>query len=338
MPCPRAPRGGPEADRPAGNLDLPGPGAAGAEQQLHQLGPPGPHQAEEAQDLAPADLETGRLAEAAAHEAGHFQGAGAQLPGPVGVDVVDGTADHAADQEIVVHPGHVLAVLHQPAVPEDGHGVAQLEDLLEPVGDVDDAAALALQVADHLEEVAHFAFGEAAGGLVEGQHLGVEHQRLGDLQHLPLGDGEAAHLGGRIDVFAQPFQRRGRGPAHRLAVDEAQLGRQVAEHEVLLHAHVRHQVQLLVDHRDAGLDGVPGGAEVHAPAAQFQVAGGGAVGPGEDLEQGRLAGAVLADQGVDLPLAQLEGDLVQRLDAREALRHLLDLQQCFQHLIEPHFH
>ena len=42
------------------------------------------------------------------------------------------------------------------------------------------------------------------------------------------------------------------------------------------------------------------------------------LGAGEDLEQRRLAGAVLAEQRVDLSGSDLEVDVLERLDARES--------------------
>ncbi len=46
------------------------------------------------------------------------------------------------------------------------------------------------------------------------------------------------------------------------------------------------------------------------------------VDPGQHLDEGGFAGAVLADQGVHLALAQRERDVVQRTYARE---HLCDV-------------
>ena len=47
----------------------------------------------------------------------------------------------------------------------------------------------------------------------------------------------------------------------------------------------------------------------------------------EDLHQGRLAGAVLPDQGVHLTLAHLQVDVVQRAHAGEALADAFQLEQ-----------
>ena len=44
--------------------------------------------------------------------------------------------------------------------------------------------------------------------------------------------------------------------------------------------------------------------------------------PGEDVHQGRLAGAVLAQQRMDLAGIQVEIDAAQRVHAAEALAHI----------------
>ena len=53
------------------------------------------------------------------------------------------------------------------------------------------------------------------------------------------------------------------------------------------------------------------------PAADFQRSRVGGERAGDDLYQRRLSCAVLTDQGMDFSLEQLEGNVVQRLDARE---------------------
>jgi hypothetical protein len=47
---------------------------------------------------------------------------------------------------------------------------------------------------------------------------------------------------------------------------------------------------------------------------------------GEDLDQRRLAGAVVAQQSQHLALAQVQVDVAQRRDRAEALRDVLDAQ------------
>ena len=55
-------------------------------------------------------------------------------------------------------------------------------------------------------------------------------------------------------------------------------------------------------------------------------AGVGPAEPADHVEQRRLAGAVGADDADDLQLADLEGDVAQRLHATEADRGALDLK------------
>jgi hypothetical protein len=62
-------------------------------------------------------------------------------------------------------------------------------------------------------------------------------------------------------------------------------------------------------------------------AADDQAPGLGRVEAGEDLEQGRLARAVLAEQAVDLAAAVGQRGVVERALAAEALRDARELEQ-----------
>ena len=56
-------------------------------------------------------------------------------------------------------------------------------------------------------------------------------------------------------------------------------------------------------------------------------AGGGRLGAGEDLQERRLAGAVLAEQAEHLAGPHVERHVVERGDADEALAEALDFEQ-----------
>ena len=85
-------------------------------------------------------------------------------------------------------------------------------------------------------------------------------------------------------------------------VDDAALGVLVAEEEVLGDRQQRDERELLVDDDDAGALGVADVVELHLLALEEDLAAVGAVrvDPGEHLHQGRLPGAVLAADAVDL--------------------------------------
>ena len=68
-------------------------------------------------------------------------------------------------------------------------------------------------------------------------------------------------------------------------------------------------------------------AEIDLPAVQEDRAGVPGVKAREDLDQGRLAGAVFPYQGVDLAALDADVHVAQGLHAREALGHRAHLQQ-----------
>ncbi len=108
------------------------------------------------------------------------------------------------------------------AVAEHRELVGDLEQLVHLVGDVDDAFALRPQVADDLEQMRDLALGQRRGRLVHDQDVGFVGHRLGDLDHLPVGDRQVAHLDLGIDLDVEPLEQL-RGLAAQLAmIDEAE--------------------------------------------------------------------------------------------------------------------
>ena len=109
--------------------------------------------------------------------------------------VLDGPTDHHRDHLVASDLAHRPGVDHVP-VAHHRHHVAEAEDLVELVRDVDDRDALALQVVDDLDELLHLVGREAAARLVHDDELRVEGQRLGDLDHLLVRDAQLRHHAG----------------------------------------------------------------------------------------------------------------------------------------------
>jgi hypothetical protein len=87
-------------------------------------------------------------------------------------------------------------------------------------------------------------------------------------------------------------------------------------------------------HADAAIEGVARRAQADGLAAQNHLALIVGVHAGDDLHQRALAGAVFADQGVDLALFQGEIHALQRMHAAEALGdgpHLQDRRRTRGH-------
>ena len=81
----------------------------------------------------------------------------------------------------------------------------------------------------------------------------------------------------------------------------------------------RDQREVLVDHPEPGRDRVARRAEGDGRPVEQDLAGVRPVEPGQDVHQRALAGAVLAEQRVDLARAQVEVDLVVGDDAGKGL-------------------
>ena len=112
---------------------------------------------------------------------------------------VDGAPDHAVDDLVAGRLGHRAGVDVAP-VAHHGDAVGDQRQLFQPVRDVDDADAAVAELADDAEQFLDLRLGERGGRLIHDEHFGVERQRLGDLDHLLLGDGEIGDLDGGVEV------------------------------------------------------------------------------------------------------------------------------------------
>ncbi len=125
-------------------------------------------------NLQPLDLEQGRL----------------------GGDTAPGRVEHrefAPDH----HAGHVLlgqfgrrVCADLLAITQNGDGVGQRLDLVEAVGDVKNGDALPAQAAHDVEQGFHFICREYGRGFIENHQPVIFKQRAGDLDQLPLCNGQ----------------------------------------------------------------------------------------------------------------------------------------------------
>ena len=107
-------------------------------------------------------------------------------------------------------------------------------------------------------------------------------------------------------------------PAHRRPVDAAEATTRLApEHRVLRHGQVGGEVDLLVHGADAGGLRLARAVHLERLAHEEHLAAVDAVDAGERLDERRLAGAVLTEQGVDLAREQAQGHPVEGEHAGE---------------------
>jgi hypothetical protein len=151
-------------------------------------------------------------------------------------------------------------------------------------------------------------------------------ERLQDLDALLEPDREVLDLRVGVEREARRLRELAHPRPPGVVVEERAPRRLGAEDDVLGHRHHRDQHEVLVDHPDPALDRVLRRAHPHGLALDQDLALVRVVEPVEDVHQGRLARAVLAEERVHLVREQVEVDPVVRDDAREALRDTAQLQ------------
>ena len=122
-------------------------------------------------------------------------------------------------------------------------------------------------------------------------------------------------------------------PPRFLFLQEAALRRFGAQNDVVQHGEYLHQLEVLVDHADTQCRGIVGIVDLHRLAVLAYLARLGLVQAEQHAHQRGFAGAVFAQQRVDLSLFQLEGDIVVGLDAGELLGNVKHLDHIRGSLI-----
>ena len=233
-------------------------------------------------------------------------------------DELHGAADHHVRQLLLVR---VAGVDRADALTlaQDGHAVSHGHDLIELVRDEEDGLALARKLLHRGHELVDLLRGEHGGRLVEDENLIVAVEHLEDLDALLHADGDVLDLGIEVDLQAVFFRELLDLFARFLALDETELRRLRAEDDVVEHGEHVDELEVLVHHADAERGGIIGvvdldGLAVFADLARLRL-----VQAEEHAHERGFAGAVFTEQGVDLALFELQGDVVVGLDTGELL-------------------
>jgi hypothetical protein len=188
------------------------------------------------------------------------------------------------------------------------------------VRDVDDRDAALGQATDHPEQVGDLVVREDGARLVHDHQPCLAGQRASHADDL-FGRGRKlpdlpAHRNLRVPQLREDLAC----PAADLAAPhEADGARLVGEKDVVGDGEAVDQIELLVDRRDAGLHRGLRVRERCGLAQPDDLATVGTVRARQDLDEGGLPGAVLAEQAVHLARGDLELDAVERAHARERL-------------------
>ena len=214
-----------------------------------------------------------------------------------------------------------------PTVTEHDHSVSQGKNLVESVADVDDRDATRLEVANDLEEPAHFARRQGGGGLVHDDDPRVAGQGPGDLDELLLRGGEPRTGSVEVDRHAELAEEIRCPTAFLAACHEARPRRLLPKEDVFSGREFWNQIELLVDHGDAGRAGLLRRAKRDFHTVHLEHAGIGAMGSPENLHERALPRAVLAQQREHLAGMHVEIHPTQSLHAGKRLPDPLHNEQ-----------
>ncbi len=226
---------------------------------------------------------------------------------------------HVPDHEL----GHVAhgELLRGPAgdhrtVPQHGDPVGDLGQLVQPVADVDHRDTGVPHGPDRGEHGADLAVGEDGRRLVEDEDDGILRECLGDAHELLLGHREVRRPDlGEVGRQADALEQLDHALPLGAAVDDAVSPDLAADEQVLRDGELTEEVRLLVDGRDPGVQGGRRAARGELAPVDDDRALVGGLRAGDDLDQRRLAGAVLTDDRVHLAGLQLEVDAPEGADA-----------------------
>ena len=294
---------------------------AQAEDRLEQFGAAGAQQAGDAEHLALMQGEGD-----AVQTVGHREVPDLEHDGCLGAVVLGACAGAALASPLMSSATWSELMLATSCVPislpsrSTVRRVGDERDLLHAVRDVDDGHAGRGKPADQRQQRVDLVGVQRAGGFVEDEHLRFVDERLGDLDHLLLGQREQPDLGSERDVDAEPASAmRAHGLRSALLVDEAALLRPAAQGDVLGNAEAGHQAEFLVHDGDAAGLRCPraGPLDTSAPSSRSCPRRAAAIRRCRFTMRG-LAGAVLAQQGADFTAAQFK---VDRIQARSPFRN-----------------
>ena len=188
------------------------------------------------------------------------------------------------------------------------------------MGDEDDSLALRGESAEDVGEAAPLGRGQRRGRLIQDEQACAATEQLQDLHALARADGEV--LDDRVGIDGEP---EAGGDVAQLGGHAADAGRHRSapahsQRDVLGDGHVRDEHEVLVHHPDPEFERVARAFDRDRLPVDLDRAGVRLNEAVDDVHQGRLAGAVLPEQPVDLSARDVERDVVVRCQLAEALR------------------
>ena len=265
-------------------------GPVDAEHQPRSFRPPRAEQACDAHHLARPDRQIEGRNRAALAVIGELEGGGRirgvrrGIPaGAMGGRLGQIAAQHQCHQIAARQFGNGAAADHA-TIAQHRHAVGDLIDLIQKVGDDDNAKPLIAQLFQHGEQGLHLARVKAGCGFVQKQHLARQIDRAGDGDDLAHGHGIVRQGFVGIGRDAIAGQQGGGVAPHPAMIDQPHAARLPAQIQVLGHGQIVEQVHLLIDGADAKRLRLGDRARLDLGPGQRHMARIAAIGAGQDLD------------------------------------------------------
>ena len=228
------------------------------------------------------------------------------------------TAEHHRDQLQAIETSDRYGVDQSP-IAQHRDGVSDLVNLIEEMADEDDAHAARAQLPNHGEQHLHLVGIETGRWLVEHQHLAGDIDGAGDRDHLLDGNREIGERRSDVDLEPVGIEDRPRPAVHLAHVGQAETLGLPPEEKVFGHREVGQEVDLLIDGADSELLRIDDVAWINGGAFEQDLAFVSTVGARDDLDERRLACAVLAEKSMHFTGLQGEIDILERGHAEKGL-------------------
>ena len=217
-----------------------------------------------------------------------------------------------------------------PAIADHGDHVRKVEDFTQAVGNIDNGDASRCAGAQKRKQPLHLALAERFRRLIEDQHARLEQQGFGDLDDMPLRNRQLGKPVVRMDRHAAGSDLR-QGFGHLTRIGQAGVE---AQRDILAHRQVRRQRRMLVNHGHAETTHRSGRGISNDGPVENDLAAIGAHDSGGNIDEGRLARAVLADDGMDLTGNERQAHILQRRDRTIGFGHIAQFHDgtecCFR--------
>ena len=207
-----------------------------------------------------------------------------------------------------------------PTVSQHVEAIGDLEQLVELVADEDDRHALALEAANHVQQLGDIPAWQRGRRFVHDQKAAILREGTGNGRRLPCADRQIAQPGAQGKVCAKLVQRFRSDPIHLAPVHPAATpGLHDVEGDVLRHGQVGEDGQVLVDDLDAERHGLRRRQPLECLPLPDDPATVRGLATGDAFHQCRLARTVGACQAQDL--SGLDGHIhgIESLGADVAL-------------------